>query len=80
MNSFKKLREEAGYSQSALATEFGVDVAAVRNWDQKRRRPRFETLVKLAHVLNVSQDDIIAALASDAGAGEKPKRKKGGKR
>jgi transcriptional regulator with XRE-family HTH domain len=69
----KELRERAGYSQSELAEKLGVDVAAVKNWDGKRRRPRFETLVDLAKALGVTLEELTAAFEAD----QAKKRKRG---
>lgn len=63
-------------TELAEAEALGVDVTVVRNWDQKRRRPRFEPLIALAHVLKVSQDEIVAAFTADA---KSAKQKKGRK-
>jgi transcriptional regulator with XRE-family HTH domain len=64
-HAVKALRERAGYTQVALAEAVRVDVAAVRNWDARRRRPRYETMVALAGVLGVSLEELMAAFAAD---------------
>src|SRR6185503_18920907 len=35
----KTIRETLGLSQEAFAHRFGLDLATVRNWEQKRSRP-----------------------------------------
>jgi DNA-binding transcriptional regulator YiaG len=35
----KAIRETLGFSQEAFARRFGLDLATVRNWEQKRSRP-----------------------------------------
>lgn len=38
--SIRNLRQSMGLSQEAFAQELGVSVSSVRDWEQKRRRPR----------------------------------------
>ncbi|MBK6688794.1 MAG: transcriptional regulator [Deltaproteobacteria bacterium] len=35
----KAIREGLGLSQSQFAKQFGFELAALKNWEQKRRRP-----------------------------------------
>ncbi len=35
----KSVREALGFSQEEFARRFGLDLATVRNWEQKRSRP-----------------------------------------
>jgi DNA-binding transcriptional regulator YiaG len=36
----RELRRSLGMSQEAFAQHLGVSVSSVRDWEQKRRRPR----------------------------------------
>ncbi len=36
----RSLRQALGMSQEAFAQHLGVSVSSVRDWEQKRRRPR----------------------------------------
>ncbi len=36
----RELRHSLGMSQEAFAQHLGVSVSSVRDWEQKRRRPR----------------------------------------
>jgi transcriptional regulator with XRE-family HTH domain len=68
----RRLREAADMSQPELARAAGVPVGTLRNWEQGRRIPRFDTAAAVAWALGVSLDDL---------AGEPPPRqrlKKGG--
>lgn len=52
------LRKKKGLTQEALAAQLGVSTSAVGNWEAGIRRPRYETLRRLAEVLEVSLDDL----------------------
>jgi transcriptional regulator with XRE-family HTH domain len=47
----KELRNRAGLSQSELARASGLSLAAIQDYEQDRREPRFPSLVKLAAAL-----------------------------
>jgi transcriptional regulator with XRE-family HTH domain len=81
-NLLKRLREERGLSQAALARESGLPSDTIRALEQSRNAdPRFSTVIKLARALHVSIDD----LAAESLEGPAPKKrattkqKKGGK-
>jgi transcriptional regulator with XRE-family HTH domain len=50
----KELRGVAGLSQPELALRSDLSVGGIRQFEQGRREPTFETLVKLAAGLGVS--------------------------
>ncbi len=50
----KELRHLAGLSQPELAEKSGIDVGTIRQFEQGRRKPTWDTLVKLAKGLEVS--------------------------
>ena len=39
-DKIRELRRSLGMSQEAFAQHLGVSVSSVRDWEQKRRRPR----------------------------------------
>ena len=57
--SIKKLREEKGMTQDALAERLNVTRQAVSNWETGKTQPDIETLTHLAEIFNVSVERII---------------------
>ena len=53
------LRKKQGLTQEELAARLGVTTSAVGNWEAGLRRPRYESLRRLAEVLGVSIDDLL---------------------
>lgn len=47
----KAYRLERGYTQKDLASLMGVSQNAIYNWENGKREPKMETLIKLAKVL-----------------------------
>ncbi len=43
----RKIREEMGWSATALAAKLGVTENAVRRWECGNRHPRYDTMVQL---------------------------------
>jgi len=54
--------ESMGLSQSKLASELGVSRQVVSKWIKNEKFPRPEKLLKLAHRLNLSFDEIVVRL------------------
>jgi transcriptional regulator with XRE-family HTH domain len=50
----KELREASGMTQSQLADKAGLKVGGVRDLEQGRRRPTWETVLALAGALDVA--------------------------
>lgn len=55
----KKLLEEKGKSQGWLALYLGISKENVTYWTHKRNMPRYDTLVKIADILEVSTDYLL---------------------
>lgn len=53
------LRQQAGMSQSALAKSLGTSASAVGMYEQGRRQPSGELLVKLGEIFDVSVDYLL---------------------
>lgn len=69
MSTLKKLREDKGLSQAALAKTLGVDQSAVCLWEKGKTFPRVDVAIRLANILNCTLEDIYRAkAASDATA------------
>lgn len=64
----RALRVRLGMSQSMFAGRFGFDITAVREWEQRRRRPDRSARVLLT-VINHSPELVEAALKSSVSVG-----------
>ncbi|MGM9549054.1 MAG: helix-turn-helix domain-containing protein [Faecousia sp.] len=53
------LRREAGLSQAELAARLQVSPSALGMYEQERREPSVETLVRLSRVLGVTTDYLL---------------------
>lgn len=53
------LRRNAGMNQQTLAARLGVSTSAVGMYEQGRREPSGETLVKLAQIFDVTTDFLL---------------------
>lgn len=58
-NRIAELREQKGWTQEELSTLIGISRGALSHYEQSRRKPDFETLTKLADILQVSIDYLI---------------------
>lgn len=50
----EELRDERGWNQSDLAKEAELTPSAISQFERGEREPRFSSIVKLAHALEVS--------------------------
>jgi len=75
LEELRKMREEAGVSQSELARQSGVDRATINRVEMGRRSPSIETLEKLAAAMGTEVADFFpkaqAPLWSGDGAGRR---------
>lgn len=66
MNDYKfgnfvcSLREKKGLTQAQLATQLNVTAAAVSKWENGESKPRVDVLFKLAEILGVRAEELIA--------------------
>ncbi len=60
------LRRDAGMSQAALAKHLGISASAVGMYEQGRREPSGDMLVKLAEVFQVSVDYLLRGIPTQA--------------
>lgn len=54
------LREEKGLTQADIASELGVTPAAVSKWENGSSKPRVEVLFRLAEILGVRPEELMA--------------------
>ena len=59
MNAIRRLREAQGFSQLEFAMALGVTPGAVSHWENGRRKPDIDDLVRIAQLLNCKVDDLI---------------------
>lgn len=55
----RELRKEAGYSQTELGNKLNITASAIGMYEQNRRLPDVENLIKLAKIFDVSTDYIL---------------------
>ena len=60
--SLAKLRLERGLKQTDVANELGISQATVAMWETGKSVPSFKNLRLLSELLNLSVDDICAAM------------------
>ncbi len=81
----QRLRQQAGMSQSALATAAEVPIGSLRNWEQDRRMVALDAAGRLAVALGVSLDALAGSSQfaeggrprkAPAAADDKPAKKK----
>jgi transcriptional regulator with XRE-family HTH domain len=65
--AIQKLRRKVGLSQSELAKKAGVPTSTLQAWEQSRRSPRLDALLKLARALDVSLDELAGQKSSRKG-------------
>lgn len=57
--NIKKIREEKGLTQEALAEKLNVTRQAVSNWENEKTQPDIDTLHKIADILEVDIEQLI---------------------
>jgi transcriptional regulator with XRE-family HTH domain len=60
--NMKRLREESGHSQEAFALIAGIHRTEVTKLESGKREPKLGTLVKVAHGLGVSLNELLAGV------------------
>lgn len=58
-NRLVQLRKIRGLTQQQIADEIGVNRGSYSNWEKGKREPNFETLLKLASILNTTTDFLL---------------------
>jgi transcriptional regulator with XRE-family HTH domain len=58
-------REKLGLTRAELASQAGVSVRNIENWEQGHRRPRIDVVLRLASILGIKSDDMLLAWAKD---------------
>ena len=55
----RELRQNSSLMQKEIAESIGVSIITIRQYEQGKREPNIEKLLKLAIVFNVSLDDLL---------------------
>ena len=58
-SNIKKLRTRDGKSQAELAQEIGCTTKLISDWEQGRRQPSLEKLLKLVDIFDVTLDQLV---------------------
>ena len=56
------IRKNKHYTQQYVADQIGIEQSAVAMWESGKSTPSTKNLLRLAEVLDVSLDDLVAAL------------------
>lgn len=54
-----ELRKEKKLTQKELAEQIGIKQNSYSDWETGKNEPNLENVVKLAHILNVTTDDLL---------------------
>lgn len=60
MINLKKLRDDKGLSQAAVARELGISRQTYNNYELGKREADYETLLKLAEFFDTTVDNLIS--------------------
>ena len=64
--NFKFLRKRSGIEREQLASDFGVTLPNISNWETGKHLPKVETLIQIAAYFKVSLDDLLLKNLSEA--------------
>ena len=62
----RDLRVERHMTQDDIAKIFGIDRSTVSQWEDDQNRPRFDTLIELSRLYNVTLDYLMCQENEDA--------------
>ena len=58
----KNLRVSFGFTQSSLGNMVGYNKTAICDWETRGKEPKFDILIKLAGIFNVSTDFLLGVV------------------
>lgn len=61
----RELRENAGITQVELGRSLGVRQNTISNWENGRSRPGVEKTAKIAEILGVTINEVIACFSNE---------------
>lgn len=59
-SAYSKFRDEKGMTDYSVAQETGIATATMTNWKQGVYAPKIDKLLKIANVLNVPLESLLA--------------------
>jgi transcriptional regulator with XRE-family HTH domain len=59
MNRIKEVLEQKGIKQTWLAEKLGKSYNMVNAYSQNRQKPRLETLMEIAEILDIDEKELI---------------------
>lgn len=65
--NIKKARKNAGLTQKELGIKLGVSAAMIAQYESKKRKPKIDTIQKIATALNISIGELLSGNFSDYG-------------
>lgn len=65
----RELRRKAGYTQSMLAQKLGISPSAIGMYEQGRREPDNETVVRLSHIFGITADYLLGNTTAEKTTG-----------
>ncbi len=65
MKNLREIRKEYGMTMKELADKIGVSESAISQYENGKREPGYETLIKLAGLFNVSADYLLGIEEND---------------
>lgn len=71
-NILKQLRKSRKVNQATLAEALGMSQASITSWENGKRMPDIEMIVKLADYFNVSTDYLLGRVPLDVVVNENP--------
>ncbi len=60
MNKLKTIRKQSGLKVKEIAEKMGVSRLTLWNYENGKRKPTFETIVKLSKIYGVSVSDFVS--------------------
>lgn len=57
--NIRYFRLQSQLRKKELATLLGVDASTISNYERGRRRPNFDTLIKLSDIFDVTIDELL---------------------
>ena len=61
----KEMRQKSGLTQQEVADLININRGSYSNWENGKREPNFDNLIKLAELLNVSVDKLLGVKIED---------------
>ncbi|HFH8941570.1 TPA: helix-turn-helix domain-containing protein [Streptococcus agalactiae] len=58
----KSLRQESGFTQQEVADKIGINRGSYSNWENGKREPTLENVVKLAKLFKTTTDFLLGVI------------------